>query len=297
MGAAEVIPGISGSTGALLTGIYEELINSVKSFNREAAKLVIKKRFHDFWKHINGNFLLVVIAGIFTGLSSVTRLLLFGLKHNPIPIGAFFFSLVLMAVPLVMREEIKKWDTGSIVCFGAALLVAYAITFAPPIQAPRALWMVLIIGVLAGVIAFIPGISFTFLLMLLGQFGYITSVFGEFSMIPILIFTIGFMLGLIIFSKFLSHVLGKFRRTTIAILSGIMLGFLNKVWPWRDVLEFATNRKGEQVPAFDRSILPWNYFAETGKDPQVFQAILMMALGVFIVILIEKIASRRKTTF
>jgi putative membrane protein len=296
MGAAEVIPGVSGGTAALLTGIYKELTDSLQSINKEAFNLIIKKRFVEFWKHINGNFLATVFAGILTSFLSFSRLLLYALKHNAIPIGAFFFSLILMAAPLVMREEIKKWDTTAIVCFVAALVIAYAITFLPPMQAPRTLWMILFVGTLAGIITFIPGLSVTFTLILLGQLGYVTSSFGEFNSAAILIFTAGYLSGLILFSKFVANLLNRFRRPTLAILTGIMLGFLNKVWPWREVLEFATNRKGEQVPAFDRSILPWNYFTTTGKDPQVFQAILMMALGVFIVIIIEKIASRRKTT-
>lgn len=297
MGAAEIIPGVSASTAALLTGIYEELISSLQAINRKSLNLLVKKKFHEFWIHINGNFLVTVLAGIITSFLSFARLLTYGLKYNPIPMGAFFFSLILMAAPLVMREEIKKWDTGAIMYFVAAIVVAYVITLMPPIQAPRTLSMVFFVGILAGSITLIPGISFTFILILLGQFGYLTAAFAEFSIWIILIFSAGYLLGLIGFARLLGHLLKKFRRPILAILTGIMLGFLNKVWPWREVLEFATNRKGIQVPAFDRSILPWDYLETTGKDPQVFQAILMMALGVFIVILIEKIASRRKTTF
>lgn len=297
MGAAEVIPGVSGSTAALLTGIYEELIRSLRLINRQRLKLLLEKKFDDFWSSINGTFIVTVLAGILTSLLTVAKLALYALKHNPILIGAFFFSLILMATPLVMREEIKKWDTNAVIGFVAATLIAYALTYMPPFETPRTIWMIFFVGVLIGTIAFIPGLSFTFILILLGQFGYLTSAFAEFSIIAILIFAVGFLFGLFSFLKFLSQLLTKFRRITIAILTGIMVGCLNKVWPWREVLEFATNRKGEQVPAFDRSILPWNYFETTGKDPQLFQAILMMALGVFIVILIEKIASRHKTTF
>jgi putative membrane protein len=297
MGASEVIPGVSGSTAALLTGIYRELIDSLRSIDRASLKLLLKKEFGAFWKHINGNFLATVLAGMLTSLLFFARLILYALKYNPIPIGAFFFSLILMAAPLVMREEIKKWDAGAIICFVAAILIAYAVTLLPPLQVPRALWIVFFVGVLAGSITFVPGISFTFILILLGQFGYFTAALADFNLLAMLIFASGFVLGVIGSSRLLSHLLKKFRRVTIAILTGVMLGFLNKVWPWREVLEFATNRKGQQVPAFDRSILPWDYFSTTGKDPQVFQAILMMALGVFIVILIEKIAARYKTTF
>jgi putative membrane protein len=202
-----------------------------------------------------------------------------------------------MATPLVMREEIKKWDTGDIVCFVVAFLIAVAVTLIPPAQLPRTLFMLLGASVFAGSVAFIPGISFVFVLILLGQYGFIASTFAEFLIIAILIFTLGYALGLACFARIAYHFLSKYYRRTMAVVAGVMLGFLNKVWPWREVFEFATNRKGEQLPAFDKSILPWNYYTTTGKDPQVLQAILMMALGVFIVVLIERIASRRKTTF
>jgi putative membrane protein len=142
MGAAEIIPGVSASTAALLTGIYEELISSLHAINRESLNLLLKKKFHELWIHINGNFLVTVLAGIVTSFLSLVRLVTYALKYNPIPMGAFFFSLILMAAPLVMREEIKKWDTGAIMYFVAAIVVAYAITLMPPIQAPRALSMV-----------------------------------------------------------------------------------------------------------------------------------------------------------
>ena len=295
MGAAEVIPGVSGSTGAFLTGIYEDLIHSIRSIDRHSLKLLAKFKFSDFWQYINGGFLLTLAAGILTSLISISRVITYVLKYNPILIGSFFFSLILIAFPLAMREDIKKWEPAQIVCFIVALLMAYALTFLPPVQAPRTVWFLLFTGVIVGSITFIPGISLAFILIILGQYEYATSIFFELNIPEILIFIAGFLIGLVGFSRFLSYILGNYRKTTLALLAGFMVGSLNKVWPWREVLEYVTNRKGEQVPAYDRSILPWDYFATTGKDPQVFQAILMMALGVFIVVLIEKIASRLKT--
>ena len=297
MGATEVVPGVSGGTGALLTGLFGDLIKSLRSIDRQSLKLLSKKDFGNFWKHINGNFLLTILAGALTGIFGFSRLILTGLKHYPIPTGAFFFSVIFMAAPLVMRDELKKWDTGDMLCFGIALLLALTITLIPPAQLPQTLFTVLGVGVLAGAVAFIPGISSAFVLILFGQYGFIATTFAEFIIIAVLIFTLGYALGLAGFARIAYHFLRRHYRRTMAVLAGVMLGFLNKVWPWREVLEFATNRKGEQVPAFDKSILPWNYYTTTGKDPQVLQAILMMALGVFIVVLIERIASRRKTTF
>ncbi len=295
MGVAEAIPGVSGSTAALLTGIYQELVASLKSFDSAALKLIASKRFREFWKHVNGNFLLTVFAGAVTGIVSFSRLIGYALKHNSIPLAAFFFGLIVMATPLVTREEIKKWDTIAIVGFVVALALAYVITWISPAQAPRTLWMIFVIGAVAGLITLIPGISFAYMLIMLGQFSHFTRAIGGFDAAAIFLFFAGYSIGLIATAQWLSLLLTKYRRTLIAVFTGLMLGFLNKVWPWREIVEFATNRHGEQITAFDKSILPWNYLASTGKDPQVFQAILMMALGVFIAILIEKIATRRKT--
>ncbi len=296
MGAADAAPGVSAGTGAILTGVYPELIRSIRAFDRQALKLLANKKFRDFWKYVNGNFLLAVLSGTITGIVGLSRLILTGLKHYPIPTSAFFFSVIFMATPLVMREEIKKWDSGDIMCFSLALLIAVGLSFIQPVQFPRTLLTIFGAGVLAGSMALIPGISFVFVLILLGQYGFIASTFAEFVIIAILIFTLGYAVGFAGFSRIAYYFLHRNYLRTMAILAGVMLGFLNKVWPWREVLEFATNRKGEQVTAFDKSILPWDYYATTGKDPQVLQAILMMALGVFIVVLIERIASRRKTT-
>ena len=141
----------------------------------------------------------------------------------------------------------------------------------------------------------LPGISGAFILLLLGKYQYMINALISFNIVVILVFMAGCVLGLIGFSRFLTWTLDNYHSATVALLAGLMLGSLNKVWPWREVLEYVTNSKGEQVPAFDKSILPWHYLATTGKDPQVFQAILMMAISVFIVVLIEKIAARLKT--
>ncbi len=297
MGAAEAVPGVSGGTAALLSGVYSELIRSLRSIDRQSFKLLSKKDFAGFWKYINGRFLVTMLAGTITGVVGVSRLVIAGLKHHPIPTSAFFFSIIFMATPLVMREEIKKWDTGDVLSFGIAFLIAAAISLIPPTQLPRTLVLIFGAGALAGSMALIPGISFVFVLILLGQYGFIASTFAEFVIIAILMFTLGYVIGLAVFARIAYYFLQRNYLRTMAILAGVMLGFLNKVWPWREVLEFATNGKGEQIPAFHQSILPWNYYTTTGKDPQVLQAILMMALGVFIVVLIERIASRRKTTF
>lgn len=294
MGTADVVPGVSGGTVAFTTGIYDELLHSINAFDIEACKLLIKFRIADFWEKVNGSFLIVLIAGIITSLLSLAKLIRYLLAHHPILISSFFFGLILISAPLVLRE-VKQWHGGSILSFSAGVAVAYFITVLSPAQSPDALWFVFFSGAFAICAVLLPGMSSAFILLLIGKYQFMTTALLELNIPVILVFTTGCVMGLLGLSRFLMWILDHYHSVTIALLSGLMLGSLNKVWPWRNVLEYVTDSKGEQVPAFDKSILPWDYVTITGKDPQIFQAILMMALGVFIVFLIEKIASRLKT--
>jgi len=294
MGAAEVVPGVSGGTVAFITGTYDEVVHSLGSIDREAFKLLGKFRFVDFWKKINGNFLATLFAGIATSLLTFAKLMVYLLKHHPILIWSFFFGLILISAPIVLRE-IKNWNLAIVVTFFIGAGLAYAITVLSPAQSPEAIWFVFFAGTLAICAMILPGISGAFILLLIGKYQYMVNAIININIPVILVFMTGCAVGLIGISRFLSWTLDSYHSPTVALLAGFMLGSLNKLWPWREVLEYVTNSKGEQVPAFDKSILPWHYFAATGKDPQVFQAILMMALGVFIVVLIEKVAVRLKT--
>lgn len=294
MGAADVVPGVSGGTVAFITGIYDELLHSINSIDAEAFRLLMKFRIADLWKKVNGNFLVVLLSGIATSLLSLAKLMVYLLAHHPIAIWSFFFGLILISAPLVMRE-VKQWNLGSVATFVLGVAIAYAITVLSPTQSPDALWFVFFSGALAICAMILPGISGAFILLLIGKYQFMMSALLELNIPVIIVFMAGCVVGLLGFSRFLTWILDNYHSATIALLAGFMLGSLNKVWPWRQVLEYVTDSKGEQVPAFDKSILPWDYVAITGKDPQIFQAILMMALGVFIVFLIEKIASRLKT--
>ena len=294
MGAADVIPGVSGGTVAFITGIYDELLHSIKSVDLDALKLILKFDLPGFWKKINGKFLVTLLAGIATSLLSLAKLMTYLLEHHPIFIWSFFFGLILISAPLVMRE-IKRWNVGAVLSFIIGVGVAYAITVLSPTQSPDDLWFIFFAGALAICAMILPGISGAFILLLIGKYQYMITALIEFNLPVVIVFMAGCAVGIIGFSRLLTWILDHYHSATVALLAGFMLGSLNKVWPWREVLEYVTNSKGEQVPVFDKSILPWNYMATTGKDPQVFQAILMMALGVFIVVLIEKIAARLKT--
>ena len=296
MGGADVIPGVSGGTIAFITGIYEELLHSLKSIDLTAFTLLRKFQFAAFWQQINGNFLATVLAGIATSAISMAKVLSYLLDKYPIMVWSFFFGLILISSPLILRT-IKRWRIGVIVAFIVGAGVAYTITILSPTQTPEALWFIFFAGCFAICAMILPGISGAFILLLLGKYEFIIRSLLDVNLAVIVVFIIGCVAGLVSFSHLLTWILDHYHDLTIALLAGFMIGSLNKVWPWKEVLSFRINSNGQQVAATDRSILPWDYLTITGHDPQVFQAIMMAASGVFIVVVIEKIAERFKTKF
>ncbi len=294
MGAADVIPGVSGGTVAFITGIYEELLNSIKSIDKTAFALLFKFELKEFWSKINGNFLLAILAGIATSLFTLFPLMTYLLKNHPIPVWSFFFGLILISVPLILRD-IKKWNAGIVLTFIIGVSVAYTISVLAPTETPDGLWFILLCGSLAICAMILPGISGAFILLLLGKYEYMSRSLTELNIPVILVFVLGCFLGLLGFSRFLSWVLAHYRFPTLALLAGFMIGSLNKVWPWKEVTAFRLDHAGNQVPAFDKSIMPWEYLSKTGQDPQLIKAILFAALGVFLVVAIERIATLLKS--
>jgi len=294
MGGADVIPGVSGGTVAFITGIYEELLHSIRSVDLDALKLLRSFHFAEFWKKINGSFLLVLFAGILTSLLSLAKLMTWLLANHPIQVWSFFFGLILISSPLILRE-IKKWHAGIIFSFIAGIVIAYLITILSPAQTPDDLWFIFIAGAIAICAMILPGISGAFILLLLSKYEYMIQAITQVNVPVIVVFALGCLTGIMSFSRLLSWILKNYRHIALAMLGGFMLGSLNKVWPWKEVISFRLDSSGKQVPAIDKSVLPWDFFEKTGNDPQIIQAIVMMALGVFIVVLIEKIAERLKT--
>ena len=294
MGCADVIPGVSGGTVAFITGIYEELINSIKSIDLDAFRLLFRFSLVDFWKRINGNFLVCVLAGIVTSLLSLSRLMTYLLEHHPIPIWSFFFGLILVSSPLILRD-IRRWNAGTVLAFILGIVLAYLITILSPTETPTNLFFIFFCGALAICAMILPGISGAFILLLIGKYEYMINALIEFNIPVILVFVMGCFLGLLGFSHFLSWILTHYRFPTLALLAGFMIGSLNKVWPWKEVIAFRLNHEGIQVPAFDKSVWPGRYLEVTGQDPQLFYAILFAAVGIFLVVAIEKTAAYLKS--
>lgn len=295
MGGADVIPGVSGGTIAFITGIYDELLRSIREIDTEALRMLLRMQFRSFFLKINIGFLLPVVLGITTSLVSLAKLVTYLLREYPIQVWSFFFGLILISAAIVLRN-IRIRRIGNIVALLIGAVIAYLITRLTPATTPTTYWFIFLSGAIAICAMILPGISGAFILLILGKYEYVINALIHPAMgwPIILIFAAGCLTGLLSFARFLSWILKRYYDTVIAILAGFMLGALNQVWPWKKVLSYRIDHDGNQVPAFEQSILPWNYMQLTGKDPLVFQAVLMLSLGILVVVVIEKIAQNLK---
>lgn len=289
MGMADVVPGVSGGTIAFISGIYEELIDSIRSVDFEAVKLLAKFRFADFWRHINGRFLLPVLLGIATAIFSLARLMTYLLTNHPIDIWSFFFGLIIASALLVARQ-VGKWDYKSITAFVVGAALAWWITVASPTETPNDWWFILLSGAIAICAMILPGISGAFILLLLGKYQYIMQAVGDFNIPVILIFVVGALAGIISFSHLLSWLLKHLHDITVAVLMGFMVGSLNKVWPWKEVVETYTDSHGKIMPLVESNVMPERYEVLTQQDPLLMQALIFCAIGFFTIYGIELVA-------
>lgn len=271
MGAADVVPGVSGGTIAFITGIYDELINSIKSINAASLKMFFTGKWGEFWKMINGKFLLFLLAGIGISVFSLAKIITWLLVAYPVLVWSFFFGLVLASTWFVGKDvKERNWKTGLGFLLGAAL--AFYITVATPAETPSHFLFIFLCGAIAICAMILPGISGSFILVLLGKYFFIMEAVKTLDLKVIVIFGIGACVGITSFSRLLSYALSHMRNITLAVLSGFMLGSLNKVWPWKETIE-----------GVEQNIAP-NAF--------VWQAVCLALLGFVMVYGIEKISSK-----
>ncbi len=282
MGAADVIPGVSGGTIAFIMGIYGELLNSIKSINSEAFRLFFSGKFVAFWKHINGTFLASLFAGILISVFSLARLMKYLLEFHPIPLWSFFFGLILASAVYILKG-LDKWNIQNIISLLVGVATGAFICLASPGQTPDELWFIFLSGAIAICAMILPGISGSFILLLLGKYEFVMSAVSSLNIPVLLVFALGCAVGIVSFSHFLSWLLKKYYMLTIALLSGFMLGSLLKVWPWK----IPGAEEGFDFPA-----LPGTYAEVTGADPLLWQSIGFMLLGLAIVLVIEFIAAK-----
>lgn len=293
MGAADVVPGVSGGTIAFITGIYEELINSIKSINLNAIKLFFTGKFKEFWAAINGTFLLSVFLGVGISVFSLAKGLEYLLTHYPILVWSFFFGLIVASAIYVSRS-IKNWNFGTILSGIIGIAIAYSITVISPAEANTGYLFVFVSGMIAICAMILPGISGSFILVLLGMYKFILGAVGDMNLAVILTFLVGAAIGIIAFSNVLSWLLRKYHNLTIALLAGFMVGSLNKVWPWKEVTETIVDRHGELKPIDEHNILPGTYEQITGHEAWLFGAIALAIFGFVLIFVVEGIGKRLK---
>ena len=289
MGMADVVPGVSGGTIAFISGIYEELLDSIRSVDATALRLLLRFRLAEFWRHINGRFLLPVLLGIAVAIFSLARLMTYLLTNHPIAIWSFFFGLI-VASALFVARQIGRWDWRTVLAFAVGAAAAWWITVATPAETPDDWWFVMLSGAIAICAMILPGISGAFILLLLGKYQYIMHAVGEFDIPVIAVFVIGAAAGIISFSHLLSWLLKHWHDVTVAVLMGFMVGSLNKVWPWKETVETYLDSHGVAQPLVQNNIAPGTFEQLTGQPSLLVQAILLGIVGFLVIYGIELVA-------
>lgn len=296
MGMADVVPGVSGGTIAFISGIYEELLDSIRSVNLTALRLLFKGRFAELWRHINGRFLLPVLLGIAIAIFSLAKLMTFLLTNHPIATWSFFFGLI-VASALLVAQQIGHWNWRTIASFVAGTALAWWITVASPAETPNDWWFVMLSGAIAICAMILPGISGAFILLLLGKYQYIMQAVGDLNIPVILIFVVGAAAGIISFSRLLSWLLRNWHDLTVALLMGFMVGSLNKVWPWKEIVATYVDSHGEVQPLVESNITPGSFEALYDRPALLTEAILLCIIGFLTIYGIEilaRIISKKK---
>lgn len=292
MGAADVIPGVSGGTIAFLTGIYQELVDSIRSVNLASVKLLLSGRIGAFWKAVNGPFLLSVAAGILASVFSLARLMKYLLEYHPIPLWSFFFGLILASAVYILRE-LDRWNAANAVSLAAGIGVAAYICLVTPGHTPEAGWFVFLSGAIAICAMILPGISGSFILLLLGKYAFVMEAVTSLDVPVLALFAAGAVVGILSFSRLLSWLLKKYYMQTIALLSGFMIGSLVKVWPWKEAAVPESLVSGSGAALADHPVSPFRFEAFSGEPSHLGQAVLFALAGMAVVLLIEW-AGRRK---
>lgn len=295
MGAADVVPGVSGGTIAFISGIYEELLNSIKSIQPSVLTTLKNEGIKSAWAQINGTFLITLFAGIAVSILSLARVIKHLLENFPELLWAFFFGLII-ASAIFIGKQITKWSASGIVALFAGAGIAYYITIAAPAEAPTDLWFIFVAGMVAISAMILPGISGSFILLLMGLYNHIIGAIKDFQLEVIAVFGAGCVVGLLTFSHVLSWMFRNFKNTTLALLTGFMIGSLNKVWPWKKTLETRINSHGIEVPFLQENVLPSNYLTETGNDPYLLGAIALVLVGFAVVYGLESFSKQPEKT-
>ena len=298
MGAADVIPGVSGGTIAFMTGIYDKLVGSISSINMTAVKLLFSGKLGQFWKHINGNFLFSLIAGILISILSLAKLMQYLLNFHPIQTWAFFFGLI-VASSIFILKGISGWKVRDFLLLAFGIALGVVICTLSPTETPDGLWFICISGAIAICAMILPGISGSFILLILGKYEFMMSTIADIvsgkgelmDFAVVLVFVLGALTGIIAFSKFLHWLLERYHRPTLLVLAGFIIGSLVKVWPWSDMATVAASQYPElaSLPGFVWEDIAAQYSGMI--DYHISGAICFALVGFLLVVGIELVSN------
>ncbi|MDX1774111.1 DUF368 domain-containing protein [Oceanihabitans sediminis] len=317
MGAADAVPGVSGGTIAFISGIYEELITTISNVNLSTLKVLKTEGIAAFWKKVNGNFILALLTGIIISFASFMKLAKYLIEEHPILIWSFFFGLIIASIYFVAKQ-ITKWNTGSIAALITGAALAYYITSLPSMASNDSPYLLFFAGAIAICAMILPGISGSFILVILGAYKTLSNAIDSLDIKKIIIFALGAVIGLLSFSRVLKWLFKNYHNTTLAVLTGFIFGSLNKIWPWKKTVSVMSDSTGEIISfskvselgtlsvyqkelqnfesyktVVENSILP-NHFSEINGqlDAQILYAVLLMIAGFSIIFILEKIGNK-----
>jgi len=320
MGAADAVPGVSGGTIAFISGIYEELVNTISNVNFSLITTWRKQGFIAFWKQLNGSFLFSLLLGILISFVTFMRLAKYLIEYHPVLIWSFFFGLIIASIVYV-GKQIKKWRLGTIISLLIGTGLAFYITTLPSLGTNENPFFLFFAGALAICAMILPGISGSFILVILGAYKTLSDALHDFDFKRIAIFATGALIGLLSFSRLLKWLFKNYENTTLAVLTGFIVGSLNKIWPWKETITVYSKEAGENIAfgqvshlgtlsvyqesmedfesyktAVEQSILPQTYKAiNNGIDPQLTYALLFMIIGFLTIFILERIAQLKKS--
>ncbi|WP_298771984.1 DUF368 domain-containing protein [uncultured Shewanella sp.] len=294
MGAADVVPGVSGGTIAFITGILDTLLNSIRSINFSLFSVIRHKGIKAAFLHINGPFLLCLFAGILTSILTLAKVISYLLVTHPIPVWSFFFGLILISV-VHMLKQVQGFSVARFVLFVLGVAVAWGITMINPVALELTRFNIFLGGCIAITAMLLPGISGSFILVLLGLYSGVLGAVKNFDISVMLTFISGAVVGLLSFSHLLSLLLRKYHDATLVFLTGLMLGTLGKIWPWKETLTWRENSKGDMVALVERNLSPMQFEQLTGQNALMLWAFVAMLAGILLVWGLERFAAKHAT--
>ena len=287
MGAADVVPGVSGGTIAFVTGIYQELIHSIRSVDRRFARLLFVLKFREAFNRIPWRFLGTVLIGILLAVVTLARGIQWMLQHRPELIWAFFFGLVVASV-FVVRKQVVAWRGPTWIAGLAAGMLFYVVAGLVPVTTPDSPWFLFVCGVVAISAMILPGISGSFILVLLGKYEYFLAALNNRDIVPIVVFAAGAAVGILSFARVLAWIFRRQHDLTIATLTGFMAGSLRKIWPWKENVTPHPDANGIEVPLAEINVLPGTI------DGDLAAAAGLAIAGFALVVVLDRLAEYRR---